>query len=187
MKPAPTSLILALLLSIPLAVLRPASAATVVWSGADSAVTTNWSDGLNWFGNLAPGAVDTAVLGTNGMSTGPGSGQVDNIVSASTTVGALMYAPTNGFRNTFIAPGSTLTISNTTVTSSLLSGTQTDAGGDTTVYNTVIGTGAALVLNSTNVGSAILIQQSSGTAGAIAPLSIFLRSTPSMPRWAASL
>jgi hypothetical protein len=166
MKPAPTSLILALLLSIPLAVLRPASAATVVWSGADSAVTTNWSDGLNWFGNLAPGAVDTAVLGTNGMSTGPGSGQVDNIVSASTTVGALMYAPTNGFRNTFIAPGSTLTISNTTVTSSLLSGTQTDAGGDTTVYNTVIGTGAALVLNSTNVGSAILIQQSSGTAGA---------------------
>ncbi|HSU52942.1 MAG TPA: hypothetical protein VLT36_02645, partial [Candidatus Dormibacteraeota bacterium] len=139
-------------------------AATLTWSGADSATTTNWSDGLNWFGNAAPAASDTAVFSTNGMSLD--SASIDNIVTANTTVAALVYAPTNGFRNTRIIPGVTLTVSNTTVTSSLLSGTQTDAGGDTTVYNTVTGPGAALVINSTNIGSAILVQQSSGTAGA---------------------
>jgi hypothetical protein len=140
-----------------------ASAATIVWSGADSATTTNWSDGLNWVGNLAPGAIDTAFFSTNGMSDV--LGPVDNIVSANTTVGAITYAPTNGFRNTFIAPGVTLTVSNTTVTSSLLAGTQTDAGGDVTVYNSISGVGATLLINSTNVGSALLVQQSSGTAG----------------------
>src|SRR4051812_1171047 len=141
-------------------------AATVVWSGADSATTTNWSDGLNWFGNLAPGQIDTALFSTNGTSAFSGAGSIDNIVSVNGTVAAVTYAPTNGFRNTLIAPGVTLTISNTTVTCSILSGTQTDAGGDCTVYNSVIGAGATLVVNSTNAGSALLVQQSSGTAGA---------------------
>jgi hypothetical protein len=164
MKPSIVIPARVLIASLLLTVSIVAPAATVVWSGADFVNTTNWSDGLNWVGNVAPGTIDTAFFGTNGMSAGPGS--TDNIVSANTTVAALTYAPTNGFRNTFIAPGVTLTLSNSVVTSSLLSGTQTDAGGDATVYNAVSGAGATLVVNSTNVGSALLIQQSSGTAGA---------------------
>jgi hypothetical protein len=166
MKPSIRLFGLAIVTSLVLTVYSGSRAATVVWSGADFATSTNWSDGLNWVGNLAPGISDTAFFGTNGMSSFAGPGSIDNIVSANTTVAALTYAPTNGFRNTLIAPGVTLTLSNATVTSSLLSGTQTDAGGDTTVYNSVIGSSAAIVINSTNVGSALLIQQSSGTAGA---------------------
>jgi hypothetical protein len=155
----------ALALFVILAVCFVAPAATIIWSGADSATTTNWSDGLNWFGNVTPGTSDTALFSTNGMSASAGSASIDNMVSANVTVASLTYAPTNGFRNTLIVPGMTLTISNTTVTSSILSGTQNDAGGDVSVYNTVSGPGGTLVINSTNVGSALLIQQSSGTAG----------------------
>ena len=137
----------------------------MVWSGADSADTTNWSDGLNWSGNLRP-ARRTPLVQHQRDVRWPGLRPVENIVSATRQLARSMYAPTNGFRNTLIAPGVTLTISNATVTSSLLSGTQTDAGGDTTVYNTVIGTGGTLVINSTNVGSAMFDpakQRHSGT------------------------
>jgi hypothetical protein len=48
------------ILSAILAVCSVATAATITWSGADSATTTNWSDGLNWLGNVAPGTSDTA-------------------------------------------------------------------------------------------------------------------------------
>src|SRR4051812_15130965 len=37
-----------------------AQAATVVWSGANSATDTNWSDNINWVGSVAPGNSDDA-------------------------------------------------------------------------------------------------------------------------------
>src|ERR1700744_4084320 len=53
-------------------------AATIVWSGA-SGTDTNWSNGNNWSGNVAPGGGDDAKFygaGTNAVAGVPTS-QVD--------------------------------------------------------------------------------------------------------------
>jgi hypothetical protein len=85
-------------------------------------------------------------------------------VDANITVAGLIFAETNGFHNTVINPGVTLTVSNSGVAIPLLSGTQTDAGAAAQNYNTISGAGA-FVINSTNAGSAMVVQQCSANSG----------------------
>jgi hypothetical protein len=141
------------------------TAATISWSGADGAAALNWSDTVNWNGNVPPTIGDVAFFNTNGISASFGVGSPDNIVDANLAIGGLFYGDTNGIHNTVINPGITLTISNASVSIPLLSGTMTDAGDPVTLYNTISGTGGTLVINNTNVGSAIVVQQTSATQG----------------------
>jgi hypothetical protein len=135
----------------------------VFWNGPDGA-NINWSDPNNWLLPPVVGVLDTAFFNNTGMSLSPGAGSVDNIVDANITVAGLVYGQTNGFHNTVINPGVTLTVSNNGVVIPLLSGTQTDAGAAAQNYNTVSGNGA-LVLNCTNIGSAMVVQQCSANSG----------------------
>ncbi|HEX3987811.1 MAG TPA: hypothetical protein VHZ30_00180, partial [Verrucomicrobiae bacterium] len=93
----------------------------VVWTNSPSNTTTNWSDALNWQGNIVPGAGNTAFFDNNlSMAPAEGTNYVDNIVGQNFLVMGLTYAETNGFHNTFINPGLTLTVSNNTATSLVL-------------------------------------------------------------------
>ena len=87
---------------------------------APMARNINWSDGANWLLPPVPGALDTAFFNNTGMSFSPGAGSVDNIVDAGLTVAGLTYAETNGFHNTVINAGVTLTVSNPAVDIPLL-------------------------------------------------------------------
>ncbi|HSU52790.1 MAG TPA: hypothetical protein VLT36_01880 [Candidatus Dormibacteraeota bacterium] len=136
----------------------------VFWVGPDG-VNMNWSDGANWLLPPVPGVLDIPLFNNVGMANAAGPASVDNIVDANLTVAGLTYVETNGFHNTVINSGVTLTVSNTTPTIALLSGTQTDAGAAAQNYNSISGAGR-LLINNTNVGSAIVVQQCSANSGA---------------------
>src|SRR5215469_9139384 len=71
------------------------SAATIIWSGANDATDTNWSDGANWVGGVAPGSSDDVKFFNLGAASA--IGVTNNIVdgSFSGTVGSLQYGATN--------------------------------------------------------------------------------------------
>ena len=146
--------------------LRPVSAATIVWDGADALalVNTNWSDVNNWTGGVLPGAEDTALFDDNGTSMVAGPVNADNIVDTNFLIAALQYSQTNGdYHNTLINPKVILTGQGTNLSIMLECGTQSDPpSGTTHCYNTISG-GGALVVNNTNPGSAICVQQGSAT------------------------
>jgi len=134
----------------------------VTWVGPDG-TNMNWSDASNWQLPGAPGPTDTVFFDNTGMSFSAGAGSVDNIVDANLTIAGLTMGESNGFHNTVINPGVTLTVSNNTAATVLLSGTETDAGSTGNLYNTISGAGASLVVYNTNTGSTAIITQ--GTAG----------------------
>ncbi|HEX3719234.1 MAG TPA: hypothetical protein VH595_14855 [Verrucomicrobiae bacterium] len=147
-----------------------APAQIVVWTNSPSNTTTNWSDALNWQGNIVPGAGNTAFFDNNpGMAPSEGTNYVDNIVNQNFLVSGLTYAETNGFHNTLINPGLTLTVSNNTATALVLSGTETDAGSSGNLYNTISGDRGTFVLVNTNTASSVIIRQ--GSSASPSPMS----------------
>ena len=134
-------------------------AAPIVWSGANVATDTNWSDNLNWVGNVAPGSgddvkfYDTGAAGTVGV--------IDNIVDGSFggTVASLQYANTNGFHTTSIPVGVTL---NVTGANGITSGTLQDSGSTLIVNASVAGAGT---LNVNNILAPIIINQGRAANG----------------------
>jgi pectin methylesterase-like acyl-CoA thioesterase len=151
------ALILAGLLAAACLVLN-ASAAPVVWSGASGA-DTNWSNGNNWAGSIAPGSGDDVKFfnaGTNGTAGTP-----DNLVDGSFPgyIGSLQYGNTNGFHTTAIASGQTLNITNT---GGLIVGTPTDIGVAYTNRATITGSGGTL--NVSNTTAVISLNQGTATS-----------------------
>jgi len=140
---------------------KPLLAQTVIWSGADSANSMNWSDANNWNGG-SPGPANNIYFYNLGASTSQGT--VNNIVTGNTGILSLQYANTNNFHTTQINLGATLTVSNNAAASLVSVGTGTDNGASQTVYTTVTGAGALMVI-STNPGSFFSVQQGSTTAG----------------------
>jgi len=148
---------------VALLTVKPLTAQTVIWSGADATnnINSNWTDVNNWSGGL-PTPVSNVAFNNLGANTVKGT--VNNVVSASTTVATLLYGNTNNFHTTQINSGATLTVSNNAGASLLAVGTGQDNGGSQTEYTTITGGGTLSVI-STNPGSFLSIQQGSATAG----------------------
>ena len=137
-----------------------ASAATIAWSGASGA-GTNWSDGGNWFGGVAPAGGDDVRFfdfGTNNASTqiGVANGLVD--AGFTTAIGSLQFANTNGIHTVAIASGVSLWITN----GNLVVGSTNDLAIVKSITNAFTGAGGTLVVS--NPAAVISIQQGTATA-----------------------
>ena len=131
-------------------------AGTIVWQGT-SGTDTNWSNGANWVGGVAPGGGDDVKffnIGTNAAANIP-----NNLVDSGFAgfIGSLQYGNTNGFHTTSIAAGQTLNITNT---GGVFVGTPTDIAVADTNRVTISGLGATLNVNNTNAN----ISLNQGTA-----------------------
>ncbi len=131
------------------------SAATIIWSGANSATDKNWSDGANWIGGVAPGSADDVKFFDTGTTT---LSNVNNIVDSTLSIGSLQYGNTNGTHTTFIANGVTLTVTNT---GGLIAATPTDPGAVKLVTNTIVGPQGTLTV--TNPAAVISVNQGGAT------------------------
>ena len=80
-----------------------AGAATLTWSGADSAVDLNWSDNLNWSPNGSPSGNAVLFTATGGSPSG-----ITSIVNTSVAIGALTFA--NTVQQSLSIPSATTTL-----------------------------------------------------------------------------
>jgi fibronectin-binding autotransporter adhesin len=142
----------------------PAHGATLNWSGAGDAELL-WSTPGNWSPAGPPGAGDLAFFRDDGATNGSGVFFANNVLAVSTTVANLTFGNTNGFHNTLLQPGVTLTVSNNATGNAVFTGTGTDNGNAQIVTATVSGDGAALVVVATNTGSAFNVRQGTTTSG----------------------
>ena len=126
-------------------------AATIVWNGA-SGTDTNWSNGNNWIGAVAPAGDDVKFFDAGNTGT---VGLANNLVDISFGgyIGSLQYANTNGFHTTVIDSGLTLNLTNA---SGLTVGTLTDNSNQ--IVNATI-TGASGTLNISNSAASVLVDQ----------------------------
>jgi autotransporter-associated beta strand protein len=140
----------------------PPVAAQSVWNATNGvSANTNWSTAANWLPIGVPGASSNVLFIDRGGVASPGI--INNVVDASTTVQQLAYRQTNGVHNTLIAPGVTLTVSNSIATTNLLAGTDNTASPTTLIVtNTISGSGGTLAITSTNIGSALVVRQITG-------------------------
>jgi pectin methylesterase-like acyl-CoA thioesterase len=138
------------------------SAATIIWSGANHATDTNWSDGANWVGGVAPGNSDDVKFFN--LGTALAIGVTNNIVDGSFSgpIGSLQYGATNGFgyHTTYITPGQTLWVTNT---NGVYVGTSSDMGVAYTNYATIAGANGTLIVSN----SAANISLNQGTATSV--------------------
>ncbi|HLX71430.1 MAG TPA: autotransporter-associated beta strand repeat-containing protein, partial [Verrucomicrobiae bacterium] len=139
--------------------------ASVLWVGTNNTtVTTNWSDSSNWQLPGVPTPADNVVFAQNGSvsgtpfnSVGDGhdgivnSGNLNNIVNSTLSVGTLLYTNIGGgsfSQNALIANGATLNILSN---GSLTVGNGTlDFGPGATEFVTIAGTNGTLNINNTN-------------------------------------
>ncbi|MEI8042471.1 MAG: autotransporter-associated beta strand repeat-containing protein [Verrucomicrobiota bacterium] len=140
----------------------------VFWSGADAVVSSNWSDALNWQEPGAPVSSDNVLFYDLGASATVSN--INNIVTAHTTISSLTYGNTNNYHTTLVNPGVTLTVSNNAASNLVFVGTGTDNGANQVVDATMTGTGASLVVVDTNTGSAFNVRQGSATFGSHAAI-----------------
>jgi pectinesterase len=144
-----------------LAALPRLSASTIIWSGANHATDTNWSDGANWVGGTAPGGGDDVKFFNTGTASAIGitNSIVDNAFAG--TVGSLQYGATNGFgfHTTFIAPNQTLWITNT---GGIYVGTTPDIAVAYTNYVTIAGANGTLIVS--NSSANISLNQGTATS-----------------------
>ena len=143
----------------------PAGAQSV-WNATNGvSADINWSDANNWLPNSAAPSVGTNVLFADNGNVGDAN-TINNIVDTSLTIASLQYGQTNGFHNTLINSGVTLTIMSSGGTNMLVAGTETDNFGTQAETNTISGLGGSLVVNNTNASSVIIVRQASFIAGA---------------------
>ena len=118
-------------------------AGTIVWNGA-SGTDTNWSNGNNWIGTVAPGAGDdTKFFDAGAVAT---VSNVNNTVDATTTIGSLQYGNTNNNHTTLIANSMAL---NVLGANGLTAGTLTSGSGNAQQVNAYL-TGLNGTLNLSN-------------------------------------
>jgi hypothetical protein len=133
---------------------QPAFSAPYIWTGSDPSLL--WSNGANWSPTGPPGELDDARFFDLGATNDAVS--VNNIVSSSAAIQALWYGQTNGFHNTLINAGITLTVSNT-----LTVGTESSNSLDQVVIATVSGSG---LLRTANTNANIIARQLHSDSGA---------------------
>src|SRR6266540_2207619 len=132
-------------------------AATIIWNGA-SGTDTNWSTSGNWLGGLAPGSADDVKFYDDGADATVSN--VNNVVNGAFagSVLSLQYGNTNNFHTTLIESGKTLT-----VLGNLSVATDTDNGSAQSVFATITGPGAKLVLS--NTAANLIVRQGSANSG----------------------
>jgi autotransporter-associated beta strand protein len=154
---------------------HPVSAAPFDWLGGDLL----WSTPANWSPLGPPGVNDDARFFDPGGA--PDTATINNTVSADITVRSLWFGHTNGFHNTLIDPGVTLTVRGTNdngygrlgsdpnatapnpnVQSTLYVGTKSEVAAGTIVTATIRGEGT-LSLDNTN--NEVNIRQVFGAGG----------------------
>jgi autotransporter-associated beta strand protein len=130
-----------------------------IWNATNNlSANTNWSSVVNWQPNGVPDVTSNVRFLDNAAEAAPGT--VNNVVDATTTVGSLSYANTNGFHTTLIAPGATLTN-----VGNLMAGTETDNGGIVLLGTaSITGAGGRLVL-SNSAANLIVRQGANGVTG----------------------
>lgn len=136
---------------------RAARAATIAWSGA-SGTDTNWSNGNNWVGAVAPGGGDDVKFfdpGTN-LTLGLPNSLVDGAFVG--YIGSLQIGNTNGMHTIVIAAGQTLSVTN----GNLSVGTPNDPVAARNLTNTITGAGATLMVS--NAAANIGINQANSSA-----------------------
>lgn len=132
------------LLAVSAFVLQSANGATFLWNAA-SVGANNWNVNANWMPSTGnPGPADTALFGDIG--TGTDAVTVNNVVSVSTTVSALLYTnvTSGSWHVTQIPSGTTLTVSGPVTI-----GGQTGAGFSTSAA--MLGGGTFLVSGISNL------------------------------------
>ena len=128
--------------------IQPAFGAPYTWTGNDVNLLV-WSNGANWDPIGPPGELDDARFFDLGATNDAVT--VNNRVASSTSIQALWYGQTNGFHNTAIDSGVTLTVSNT-----LTVGTESTNTIDQVVVATISGAGR---LRTANTNANILARQ----------------------------
>ena len=152
-----------------------ASAASDVWSGANSATDLNWSDGANWSNSVPPppgGDVYFLNPGATG-DQGP-SGTADNIVDTNFVIESLWYTNSvnssgNINHTTLINPGVTLTVTGA-LANAVFVGGMADVSGQGSVYATINGPGGALLI--TNNSGTLSVRQGEVNSSATATLDL---------------
>ena len=132
------------------------SAVTNVWNGA-SGTDTNWSTAGNWVGGVAIANGDDAKF-TDAGTNSPGI--IDNVVNASIAIGSLQFGGSNGVHTTLIAPGQTLSLTNT---GGLYVFTPADLLAARNITNTITGAGGTLSVS--NSAAIISINQGNTVSG----------------------
>ncbi|MGA2060033.1 MAG: autotransporter-associated beta strand repeat-containing protein [Thermoguttaceae bacterium] len=155
-----------------LAMIWPASAAVITWSGA-SPTSNNWSTGANWSASPIPGSTSNVQF-TN--TDGTSSATVNNIVDQNFTISTLQYNNSNAtastaYQTTQINAGDTLTVlgsvagdGSTTGNWSMYVGTgvANDASASGVTTATITGDGT---LNVNNTGGDIVVRNTSTSSG----------------------
>jgi hypothetical protein len=135
----------------------------VLWNGADSNSTINWSDGLNWQIPGAPGVNDNVIFnGTDNFTAGGGLSPVgggrnalnmanfNNIVDSGFggAISSLTYSNFGGdYNNTYLASGVALNI---TGSGGFVCGSSSLDFGTVNALTTIAGPSAALNVNNTS-------------------------------------
>jgi autotransporter-associated beta strand protein len=133
--------------------------ATIIWNGPGPGLD-NWSIAGNWSPAETPESLDNVKFYDIG-AIGVGVSNINNAVDVNFggTIASLQFANTNGNHTTFIAPGSTLTISGSP---GFTVGTETDNGSAQTVFTTVTGPAGNLVVD--NPSADLIVRQGSATS-----------------------
>jgi len=139
-----------------------ASANTNIWSGA-SGVDLFWSTAGNWSPSGPPGVSDDARFNDTGAALDAVT--INNIISVNRVVQSLTFGQTNGFHNTLINPGVTLTVANNAAANLLVVGTETGVSASQQETATISGPGGKLVVNSASSGSALVIREAYTSSG----------------------
>ena len=137
------------------------SAVTIVWSGA-SGTDTNWSNGNNWSGNVAPGGGDDVKFFDTGanLTLGLPNSLVDGGFAG--YIGSLQLGNTNGLHTIVIASGTALSITN----GGLMEGTSGDPAAVKNFTNTITGVGSSLYVSNLTANISINQTTATGTAAA---------------------
>jgi hypothetical protein len=132
---------------------------TLLWTGA-SGSDTNWSTAQNWTnitsGGFGPPGLANDIVFTN-FAALSSANLVNNFLDSDVTIKSFADNTTNGFHDTLIVPGGTLTVAGKVTV-----GTETDLGINAVVYDSISGPGSTLVVS--NTAANILVRQY--TAGA---------------------
>lgn len=135
-----------------------AQAATNVWSGAGG--DKLWSNATNWTGAIPDATNDTVFLGTDATGSAGPLGASNNVVDTSLSLRTLSYRNTNGFHNSHIVAGATLTAG--AQLGAAANAVYVGNGGvaaNATNYATIQGPGTLVVSNPSN--ATILVSQRS--------------------------
>ena len=125
----------------------------IVWSGA-SGTDTNWSNGNNWVGAVAPGGGDDVKFNDAGAVAA--LLQPNSLVDVTSAIGTFQFGQTNNNHTVSIASGQTLYVTN----GNFIVGTAGDLGVIKSLTNAVSGVGGTLMVS--NPAAVISIQAGHG-------------------------